>query len=240
VTASTWKQSAVASAYLDRRRAIPLWHEQADLVRRLLARAPRPVERFLDLGTGDGFLAALVLEECEGSRAELVDFSQPMLAAAAERLGGEAERWRAVEADLSNPDWLAALDAGRRDAVLSSFCIHHLAHERKRDLYREVFELLEPGGLFLNWEHVATDGPAAGIFDEAMVAGMTALEPGREPGDVVREYRDRPDGRENKLLDVTTQVRWLREIGFEGVDVFFKWTELAIFGGTKPERAGGI
>jgi hypothetical protein len=34
--------------------------------------------------------------------------------------------------------------------------IHHLEHERKRSLYRELFEVLEPGGMFANFEHVAS------------------------------------------------------------------------------------
>ena len=233
LTVSAWKRDEVAAAYLDRRRAIPLWREQGDVMRSLLARAPRRVERFVDLGTGDGHLAELVLEACDGSRAELVDFSQPMLAAAAARLEPVSDRWHAVEADLSTPDWLDALPAGGYDAVVSSFCIHHLDHERKRALYKEVLDRLHPGGLFLNWEHVETAPLCAGMFDDAMVQGLARLQPGRSPDEVTRDYHLRPDARENKLLDVRTQCAWLREAGFEGVDVFFKWIELAIFGGTK-------
>jgi hypothetical protein len=41
------------------------------------------------------------------------------------------------------------------------------------------------------------------------------------------------EDRSNHLLDVETQVRWLREIGFAQVDCFWKWRELALFGGIK-------
>jgi tRNA (cmo5U34)-methyltransferase len=233
VSPSSWKQDEVAAAYLDRRSAIPLWREQADVMRSLLARAPRPIRRFADLGTGDGYLAGLVLEACPGSSAALVDFSRPMLDAAGERLRTEVERWNAVEADLSSPGWLGALPEGPYDAVVSSFCIHHLPHERKRELYEEVFALLAPGGLFLNWEHVSTHPLAHGMFDQAMVAGLLRLQPDRNPEQVAREYRERPDARENKLLEVEKQCAWLGEIGFEHVDVYFKWIELAVFGGVK-------
>jgi tRNA (cmo5U34)-methyltransferase len=29
-------------------------------------------------------------------------------------------------------------------------------------------------------------------------------------------------------------VGWLREIGFQQADCYFKWLELAVFGGQKP------
>jgi len=38
----------------------------------------------------------------------------------------------------------------------------------------------------------------------------------------------------NKLLDLETQLAWLREIGFIDVDCQWKWRELALFVGVKP------
>jgi hypothetical protein len=38
----------------------------------------------------------------------------------------------------------------------------------------------------------------------------------------------------NKLLDVQTQVEWLRAIGFEDVDCYWKWLELALLIGYRP------
>jgi hypothetical protein len=43
------------------------------------------------------------------------------------------------------------------------------------------------------------------------------------------------EDRSNQLLDVETQVAWLREIGFAQVDCFWKWRELALFGGVKHD-----
>jgi len=42
----------------------------------------------------------------------------------------------------------------------------------------------------------------------------------------------------NKLLDLHTQLEWLRAIGFEDVDCHWKWRELALFAGIRSASLG--
>lgn len=177
----------------------------------LLEHVPRDARRVLDLGTGDGRLLALLQAEREEMRGVGVDFSAIMLGAARERFAGDS-RIELVEHDLSQP--LSAL--GRFDAVVSSMAIHHLEHERKRSLYGEVFDLLEPGGVFANFEHVASPTPRLhAAFFEAIGEPLENEDPS------------------DRLLDVETQLGWLREIGFEDVDCYWKWLEMALLIGVK-------
>lgn len=178
----------------------------------LLEHVPHDARRILDLGTGDGRLLGLLREDRPEMLAVGVDFSELMLAAARKRFADE-ERIELVEHDLAEP--LPAL--GRFDAVVSSFAIHHLEHERKRSLYGEVFELLEPGGVFANFEHVAS------ATHRLHLAFFAAIE---EP----IENEDPSD----RLLDVETQLGWLRELGFDDVDCYWKWLEMALLIGVKP------
>jgi len=178
----------------------------------LLEHVPRDARRVLDLGTGDGRLLALLQVDRQEMHGVGVDFSELMLAAARKRFAGE-ERVELVRHDLGKS--LPVL--GRFDAVVSSFAIHHLEHERKQSLYAEVFELLEPGGVFANFEHVAS--PSHRLH----LAFFAAIE---EP----IENEDPSD----RLLDVETQLDWLRTIGFEDVDCYWKWLEMALLIGVKP------
>ena len=204
-----WKTADHAARYLERADEYPRRAEGESV---LLARIPRDAGRVLDLGTGDGRLLALLQAERPEMRAIGLDFSDEMLARARERFGGDG-RIEVVQHDMTAP--LPPL--GRFDAVVSSMAIHHLEHDRKRAIYAEVFDALEPGGVFANFEHVASPTHRLHLaFYEAIGEPIENEDPS------------------DRLLDVETQLGWLRDIGFEDVDCHWKWLEMALLAGVKP------
>jgi tRNA (cmo5U34)-methyltransferase len=206
-----WKSTEHALAYLQRADDIPHRTEGEST---LLEEVPKESRRILDLGCGDGRLLGLLLAHCPSATGVAVDFSPLMLERLRERFGME-QRVQIVEHNLDRP----LPELGTFDVVASSFAIHHLTHDRKRELYEEVWRRLQPSGVFANLEHVAS--PNVHIHQRFLDAlGIKADE--EDPS--------------NKLLNVATQLEWLRAIGFEDVDCYWKWRELALLVGKKPGR----
>jgi tRNA (cmo5U34)-methyltransferase len=204
-----WRSSEHALDYLSRADSI-LHRTEGEAA--LLEFIPGTARRILDLGTGDGRLLALVKLDHLTAGAVALDFSPAMLEAARKRFAGDTSV-AIVAHNLE--DSLPAL--GSFDAVVSSFAIHHLVHERKRSLYTEVYDLLGPGGVFCNLEHVASLTPE---LHEQFLHRIGYTLQTEDPS--------------NKLLDVETQLEWLRETGFVDVDCQWKWRELALLTGLRP------
>jgi tRNA (cmo5U34)-methyltransferase len=203
---SEWQGAEKVADYRSRAADIPHRQEGEAVLVEVL---PERVERVLDVGCGDGRLVGIVHEARPEALGVELDFSQPMLDAARERFA-EDGALQFMRHDLSDP----LPELGRFPLVVSSFAIHHLEHERKRSLYGEILSLLEPGGVFCNLEHVSS--PTETLHREFLaLLGI-------------------PEDASNRLLDVGTQLGWLRELGFEDVDCLWKWRELALLYGVRP------
>jgi tRNA (cmo5U34)-methyltransferase len=205
-----WDTPAHALEYLARADTIPHRTEGEAALLELL---PPAVSRVLDLGSGDGRLLSLVRLARPGEEAVALDFSETMLQHLRARFAGDPQV-RVVVHDLDRP---LPESLGTFDAIVSCFAIHHLVDARKRALYEEVYRMLRPGGLFCNLEHVASPTQA---LHERFLRVLDVDPPDEDPS--------------NKLLDVGTQLGWLRAIGFVDVDCHWKWRELALLAGVRP------
>jgi len=227
----------VAGFLLQVRGTIPLAIEQIDVVLQLLAAARTPIERFLDLGCGDGLLSRAILGEHPQAHGTLVDFPAESLDAARGSLRDFSERVTFVPADFADPAWPEAVrEPGPFDAVVSGFACYPLPDARKRALYGEVLALLQPSGLFLQIEHVAsatrwTESTWDDCLINAIFGQAIRENPGKTRAEIAQEYYATAPGPRFAPLEV--QLGWLRELGFEDVDCYLKVQELALFGGTR-------
>ena len=208
---SEWQTVNHALAYLARADRLP---HRTEGERTLLDQIPAHTKRVLDLGTGNGRLLSLVKLDKPDVEGVALDFSEPMIQQAKKRFSGD-KQVTIIRHDFSKP--LPSEQLGRFDAVVSSLAIHHLTHPRKKQLYKEIFSTLNPKGVFCNLEHVSS--PTENLHLRFL--DVTGLTPETEDPS-------------NKLLNVETQLEWLRQIGFADVDCYWKWLEIALLVGFKP------
>lgn len=237
---TVWQSPALARMFLnDVRGAIPGADEQLRVVQLLGQSLGRPVESFLDLGCGNGVLGAAILQVFPDALGVFVDFSREMIKSACGALGqGDARVY--LELDYGAKGWAKPVEEfGPFDMIVSGFSIHHQPDDRKRELYGEIFDLLAPGGVFVNVEHVSpTSTSGRRLFDEHFIDSMYALE--RDQGgarsreQIAHEYHGRTDKEANILAPVEVQCDWLRQLGYADVDCHFKIYELAVFAGRRP------
>ena len=245
---SVWKDPGLVEDYLRQaRKGVPLAQIQLDVMMRVIAGAKnafelgeQPVRNFLDLGCGDGILATTILEKYPLARGTLVDFSMPMIQSAIRKLQAYSKSLHVSSVDYSDPSWFDIISSHAPfDVVVSGFSIHHQPDPVKRQVYVDIFDLLEPGGIFVNVEHVSSaTSHIEALYDDYFIDSLWASQltaSGAQTRDqVATAYHEREDKQANILAPVELQCDWLRRIGYEDVDCFFKIFELAVFGGRRP------
>jgi len=232
-----WQDQTLVNNFLTGvRGAIPFANAQINTALQVLDHTGVPMRQLADLGCGDGVIAQALLTHYPNARVTAIDFSEPMLERARQRLKPFGDRVTVIQADLYQAEWQNGLQTF--DGVLSGYCIHHLPDDRKRELYREIYHRLAPGGSFLNLEHVASATSwGEALFNESLVDALYRWHQQQGGTDsreaVARQFVYREDKQANILAPVEVQCDWLRAIGFQQVDCYFKWFELAVFGGVK-------
>jgi ubiquinone/menaquinone biosynthesis C-methylase UbiE len=135
-----------------------------------LANMEPTATRVLELGSGPGFLASIVLSQASDLRITLLDFSDAMHALARQRLGAMIDRVEFLVRSFKDPGWFQGLHDF--DAVITNQAVHELRHKRyAEELHRQVVRVLRPGGTYLVCDHFS--GPGGMANDQLY---MTAAE----------------------------------------------------------------
>jgi tRNA (cmo5U34)-methyltransferase len=214
----------------------PIREAQTAMVLRMI---PQPLDapiRVLDIGAGYGALAAAVLADRPNANAVCLDASSAMLKLGRERNAHLENRISFVQGSLERADWLKAVD-GSFDAVISSRALHHFTeNQRRRDIFKEVFNLIRSGGCFINADNV-----------RAATKSLTERYRSARDEYLDRFVRQSSDGKMN-LAEARAatpssyhgphnngyleeELGWLIEAGFVDVDCFWKFTTMVVYGG---------
>jgi tRNA (cmo5U34)-methyltransferase len=164
-----------------------------------------------------------------------------MLRKAQANLAEFAPRCTTHRFDLAAQDWRA--QAQPAHAVVSSLAIHHLDGTEKQALFRAVYDMLAPGGVFvvadvLEPAHPRGQTVAARAWDEAVRQRALALDGDTAAFDFFTRdgwnlYRHPdPMDKPSRLFD---QLQWLTAAGFTDVDVHWLKAGHAVYSGHKQQ-----
>ncbi len=122
--------------------------------------AGRPDPLVLDLGSGPGSLAVRLLRRIPAATVIAVD-ADPLLLALGRSAWRDLPGLSFADADLRSTSWPEGLGLNRQpDAAVSTTALHWLNQQALAALYLELAQLLRPGGLVLNGDHLSEDADA--------------------------------------------------------------------------------
>ena len=220
------------------RRRAPLYNEIQTLMVSLLPFSKKEYLRVLDLGCGTGGTSVALLKEFPLSRVTGIDSSSDMLAVAAAKVKQTTWRINFICRDIkevgaySNTPVQGPVASGEGgfDAIISAFSLHFLTEDEKKALFSKCYEALKPGGIFIDAEAVIS--PSAKVYQLYMEKwkefqrsnGFSEDEIGAHMLKFVRDV---------KPLTVERQLGLMNDAGFADVECYFKYLNLAVFGGYK-------
>jgi SAM-dependent methyltransferase len=108
----------------------------------------------LDLACGPGAISQRLLKRFPQARCIAADLDPFLLTLGQQTLGTVDGRLHWAEIDLNTSDWTQALGVTQVDAVLSTTALHWLRNDTLARVYRQIGQLLRPGGVFLNGDHM--------------------------------------------------------------------------------------
>lgn len=197
-----------------------------------------------ELGTGQGWLTAAMLDRFPAATMIGLDGSETMLQATAASLASFPGRFELRPFRLEESSWIEALPDGLR-CIVSSLVVHHLRGPEKAALFRTLYGKLTPGGALLiadimeptsEWgrRHMANAWNADVEFQSVEYGGDR-----RAYDQFVADqwnYYEFPTGEDDIDFPSTLpeQLGWMTDAGFTGVDAFWIRAGHALFGGYRP------
>lgn len=155
-----WNSSEFVDSWLADRTKQATYRPAQEKLVSLLPFQQESDNNVLDTGNGDGSLSLIFLGAYPKAQVVCLDSSEVMLTRALQRLAQFSKRVKFVRSDLREPAWKDGIKQ-TFDAVISSITIHdvdesggdtHNHSSRTPGIYSEVFSLLKPEGVFVNYD----------------------------------------------------------------------------------------
>jgi tRNA (cmo5U34)-methyltransferase len=208
------------------RRFIPRYEEMLDEAVGFICDATASIARprFVDLGIGTGALSERILQRVQTAQVIGIDVDPKMLEEATRRLRPIASE----RLQLRLQDFCSALPSGR-NGYLAALALHHIAQlDSKQALYRTIYDVLSPGGIFVNadamFEEPNSNEKRSRWARHLVSSGFT--EP--EAHGHLQSWRQ-----EDCYFSLEAELDLLRRAGFSRRDVIWRYGPMAVLAGVK-------
>ncbi len=205
-----------------RKLIIPCFDELYDITKNL-ANSKKDKPQILDLGAGTGLLTKYLFEKYPEAEFTLIDLSEEMLKLAKNRFQ-RYNNFKYITADYLEHDFNSF------DIIVSSLSIHHIEDKEKKKLYKKIYDALNPEGIFLNADQVI--GSTPDIDKTYQMNWMEKIDENKFTGPEKDTAIERMKFDKPATLD--DNLKWLRDCGFEDVDIYYKYYNFCIFYAKKP------
>ncbi len=180
----------------------------------------------LDLGCGTGTISRRIADLYPQATFTMLDIAPNMIEKAHQKMSNRPDT-EYVVSDFTHYDF----PSERFDLVVSSLALHHAETDAdKIDLYRRIYQTLRRGGQFINFDIML--GPTDHLNRLYMDKWVTFMRESCSEEEIqnvwLKSYYE-----EDRPAPLAKHLKWLEEVGFEGVDVLVKYCLGAVYGGIK-------
>jgi len=181
--------------------------------------------RIIDLGCGTGTVAKRLGDKFPNSTIVCLDIASKMIEIAKYKMSGR-KNTEFIVGDFSKIEFKEPFDV-----VVSSLALHHIqTDEEKKEFYTKIYKVLTNSGQFLNADVVlATTDYQQNINMNRWIDYMNKSV----PMDEIQQRWLPAHKTEDRPSILMNQLKWLDEIGFENVDVIWKYYNFSVYGGVK-------
>ena len=196
-----------------------------------LATHNHPLE-ILDLGTGTGNLIESVDKMFSKARPSwlAVDQSEEMLQKAKKKMRRQGSAIKILKLSMQDLEYPEEIF----DAVISSFAIHHLDKIEKKTLFKKVYHLTRPQGVFVFGDRFAEPSEshlevAAAYFRQ----NSSVFTQTKRLDDVVKYMKKQFEIDGDKPSTEQEQIKWMEEVGWRDVRCSFRSFICGVISGVK-------
>jgi tRNA (cmo5U34)-methyltransferase len=205
---------------------IPFYEEMVEALVTAIPFATEKQIKVMDLGCGTGTVAKKIKEKFPKAQITCLDLAEEMIKMTKLKLKDHHEDVTCYVEDFYEFEFKKDYDV-----IVSSLALHHLVtNEDKKMFYEKIYNSLAPGGVFYNGDVVLAANDE--LQDVYMRKWVDYMQQSCSRDEIESKWLPKYRAEDNpaKLIE---QIKWLEEIGFEDVDVIWKYYNYAVYGGRK-------